>query len=62
MKEVIARILIALLSFIIVYLLMAFAVNSLNLNQWNYEQRISVAIVGGILILGIATSPIKITE
>jgi len=62
MKEILARVLIAVVGFLVGYLLMAFVVNTFDATQWDIEQRGSLAMVEGILILLISTFPIKITK
>ena len=62
MKEIIARSLIAVVAFLLGYLLMAFAIGNLNTNQWTMDQRSFIAISEAILILMISTFPIKLTE
>jgi hypothetical protein len=39
MKEIVARSLIAVVAFLLGYLLMAFAVGSFDTNQWTIDQR-----------------------
>jgi uncharacterized membrane protein YidH (DUF202 family) len=62
MKEIIARSLIAVVAFLIGYLLMAFAIGNLNTNQWTMDQRSFIAISEAILIVMISTFPVKLTE
>ena len=62
MKEIIARSLIAVVAFLLGYLLMAFAIGNLNTNQWTMDQRSFIAISEAILILMISTYPFKLTE
>ena len=62
MKEIIARSLIAVVAFLLGYLLMAFAIGNLNTNQWTMDQRSFIAISEAILIVMITTFPVKLTE
>lgn len=62
MKEVIARSILAVVGFLLGYLLMAFAVGNLNVTEWTIEQRGSVSIGEGFLIIMISTFPIKLTK
>ncbi len=62
MKEVIARTLIAVVGFLVMYLLMSFVVNSLDTTQWTLDQRGTVAVAEGLLIVMIYTFPAKLTE
>ncbi len=62
MKEVIARSSIAVVAFLLGYLLMAFVVGNFDSTQWTIDQRSFIAISEAILIVMIATFPIKLTE
>jgi hypothetical protein len=62
MKEIIARSLIAVVAFLLGYLLMAFAIGNLNTNQWTMDQRSFIAISEAILIVMITTFPVKLTQ
>ena len=62
MKELIARSSIAVVAFLLGYLLMAFVVGSLDTNQWTIDQRSFIAISEAILIIMISTFPVKLTE
>jgi hypothetical protein len=62
MKEIIARSLIAVVAFLLGYLLMAFAIGNLNTNQWTIDQRSFIAISEAILIVMITTFPVKLTQ
>jgi len=62
MKEIVARSLIAVVAFLLGYLLMAFAVGSFDTNQWTIDQRSFIAISEAIIIVMITTFPVKLTE
>ena len=62
MKEIIARSLIAVVAFLLGYLLMAFAIGNLNTNQWTMDQRSFIAISEAIIIVMITTFPVNLTE
>ena len=62
MKEIIARSLIAVVAFLLGYLLMAFVVGNFNATQWTIDQRGFIAISEAILIIMISTFPVKLTE
>jgi len=62
MKEIIARSLLAVVAFLIGYLLMAFVVGSFDATQWTLDQRGFIAISEAILILMISIFPFKLTE
>ena len=62
MKEIIARSLIAVVAFLLGYLLMAFAIGNLNTNQWTMDQRSFIAISEAILTVIITTFPGNLTE
>jgi hypothetical protein len=62
MKEIIARSLIAVVAFLLGYLLMAFVVGNFDATQWSIDQRSFIAISEAILILMISTFPVKLTE
>lgn len=61
-KEVVVRILIALATFVIGYLLMSFVVDDLNTSHWGVEQRSTLAIIEAILIFLLASSPSNLTK
>ena len=62
MKEIIARSLIAVVAFLLGYLLMAFVVGSFDTNQWTMDQRGFIAISEAIFIVMITIFPVKLTE
>ena len=62
MKEIIARSLIAVVAFLLGYLLMAFVVGSLDTTQWTIDQRGFIAISEAIIIVMITTFPVNLTE
>lgn len=62
MKEIITRSLIALVGFLVTYLLMTFVVASFDITQWAKDERGTAAIIEGILIVMISTFPGKITK
>ncbi len=62
MKEIIARSLIAVVAFLLGYLLMAFVVGSFDTTQWTIDQRSFIAISEAIIIVMITTFPVNLTE
>ena len=62
MKEIIARSLIAVVAFLLGYLLMAFVVGNFDATQWTIDQRGFIATSEAILIIMISTFPVKLTE
>ena len=62
MKEIVARSLLAVVGFLVLYLLMAFTVGTLDITEWTLDQRGTVAVVEAMLVLMISTFPIKLTK
>ena len=62
MKEIVARSLIAVVGFLIGYLLMAFTVGNLDTTQWTIDQRSLIAISEAILIIMVSSFPFEITK
>ena len=62
LKELIARILVAVVGFLLTYLLMAFTKDSLNTSQWDIADRGFVAAIGGAILFLITTYPGKLIK
>lgn len=62
MKEVLIRIVIAAVFFLVGYLLMSFVVASFDVIKWTIDQRGTLAIIEGLVIIMISTCSVKITK
>lgn len=57
MKEILFRLLMGLIGFIVIYLLGSFYSATFNINNWNEAIRFVVSLFGGLSFFALATYP-----